>query len=203
MTLSSLPFNWFDVVVLAVIGFGIHRGRKNGMSEELLSLLKWLALVVGCAFIYEPLGAEIARATSVFSLLSSYLMAYFTVALLIAVAFALFKKWLGGKLLGSDVFGRSEFYLGMGAGMVKFACILLVGLALLNARATTADEISADVQYQQDLYGSTYFPTLYSLQSQVFEKSFTGALIRDHLAVLLIKPTIPEKKELKRQELAF
>jgi uncharacterized membrane protein required for colicin V production len=199
MSLDKMPFNWFDLVVVAVIVVGLHRGRKRGFSEELTVMLKWLCLVVGCALAYQPIGELIAN-SPVFNKLQGYLIAYTGAALIIAVVFAVFKKAMGGKLVGSDVFGRSEFYLGMMAGMVRFTCMLVMGLALLNARSYTQAEVKADVKYQNDVYGSTFFPKLYTVQSQVFERSLTGPLIKSNLGFFLIKPTEPEKKELKRKE---
>ena len=35
MALNNLPFNWFDITV-AVLGFGLWRGRKNGMTKEVM-----------------------------------------------------------------------------------------------------------------------------------------------------------------------
>jgi uncharacterized membrane protein required for colicin V production len=195
----NLPFNWFDLVVLVVMIVGMQRGRKHGMSEELISLLKWLTIMFACAIMYEPLGIAIST-SPVFNLLSSYLMAYLGIALVIAALFAALKSMVGGKLLGSDVFGRSEFYLGMFAGMIRFICILVVGLALLDARAYNSAEIRADIKYQNDVYGSNFFPKLYTVQAQVFESSLCGPWIKNNLAFLLIKPTAPEKKELKKKE---
>jgi uncharacterized membrane protein required for colicin V production len=195
----NLPFNWFDLLVLVVLIVGMQRGRKHGMSEELISLLKWLAIVMVCAVAYQPLGTAIAT-SNVFNLLSGYLMAYLGTALVIAALFAGLKTAMGGKLLGSDVFGRSEFYLGMFAGMVRFICVLIVALALLAARAYSTTEIRADIKYQNDVYGSNFFPKLYTVQSQVFDNSLCGPWIKNNLAFLLIKPTTPEKKELKKKE---
>ena len=45
MNLDKLPFNWFDFVLVVVLVVGVFRGRKHGMSEELLPLLKWLAIL--------------------------------------------------------------------------------------------------------------------------------------------------------------
>jgi hypothetical protein len=120
--------------------------------------------------------------------------------LVIAIAFAYLKKAVGGKLLGSDVFGRTEFYLGMVAGVVRFSCVLIAGLAMLNARLYTRGEVQDELNYQNDVYGSHFFPTLQTVQSQVFERSMTGPWIKDRLSILLIKPTAPEKKELKQKE---
>lgn len=204
MNSNGLPFNWFDVVVVAVLVIGLLRGRKRGMSEELISVLTWLAIAIGCAFIYQPLGTMIAGPGSAFSTLSGYLMAYLGAALLIAGIFALLKKSMGGdKLVSSDTFGRSEFYLGMVAGMVRFTCMLIVALALLNSRAYNTKEIQLENKYQKDVYGSDFFPTLYTVQAQVFEKSMMGPWIRQNLSPLLIKPTAPEQKQLKRKELAL
>lgn len=202
MNIGSLPFNWFDLVVVVVLLVGVQRGRSRGMSEELMSLLKWLAIVFGCALLYRPVGDMIA-ATSVFSQLSGYLMAYLGIALIIAAAFALFKKYTGEKLVGSDVFGRTEFYLGMLAGMLRWSCMLVAVLALLNARDYTPAEVNADVAYQNDVYGSTYFPKLYSVQAQVFKKSLVGPWIKDELSPLLIKPTVPQKRGLKQKMYAL
>jgi hypothetical protein len=123
--------------------------------------------------------------------------------ILIVGAFAFLKKSLGGKLVGSDLFGRSEFYLGMMAGMVRWTCMLIVGLAVLNAREFNSAEIKSKIEYQKNVYGSDFFPELYSVQESVFSKSLTGPFVKKYLSALLITPTAPEKKELKRKELAL
>src|SRR5579863_6091428 len=43
---SNLSFNWFDVFLLAVLAFGVWRGRKNGMSREVLPVSMWLIIVI-------------------------------------------------------------------------------------------------------------------------------------------------------------
>src|SRR5437879_3901698 len=127
MNLDKLPFNWFDFVLVALLVAGVFRGRKHGMSEELLLLLKWVTILFVCAFTYEPLGKLMAGS---FTPLSCYVIAYIGVGLLLVAGFAGLKRALGGKLLGSDIFGKSEYYLGMASGLVRFACMLLAGLAL-------------------------------------------------------------------------
>jgi hypothetical protein len=88
-------------------------------------------------------------------------------------------------------------------GMVRFSCILIAAIALLNARYYNPVEIKADQKYQNDVYGSNFFPTLYEIQSQVFERSLTGPWIRNQLGFLLIKPTAPEVKEFKQKEFSM
>lgn len=198
--ITSMSLNVFDLVVLLVLIAGIFCGRKRGMSVELLSLLQWIAILIGCGLLYRPLGSMFANSSRVLSLLTCYLLAYAVAAMAIVGLFGLVKKGLGGKLLGSDMFGGSEYYLGMGAGLLRFGCILLVVLAIINARGYDTAEVRAMELYQQKEYGSTYFPTLHTVQATVFEKSVSGPWIRDHLGFLLITPTKPENKEIKRKE---
>ena len=203
LNLSDLPINLFDVVVLVVLIAGIMQGSKHGMSEELLSLLKWLAILLGCAAAYEPGAALISQFTSIFSQLTCYLVAYVVGGLLIFAAFLGIKRAFSGKLLGSDIFGRSEYYLGMGSGLVRAGCMLLAALALLNARYFSPKEVRAMEARDIDIYGSDFFPGLHSLQASVFEKSLTGPWIRENLGFLLIKQTAPESKELHQKEFSF
>ena len=195
MNLDQLPINLFDLVVIVVLLAGIAKGRKQGMSEELLSLLKWLGILFGCAALYHPGGQFVCGFTSMFGPLSSYMLAYVGGALVVLLVLAGIKRALGGKLLGSDIFGRSEYYLGMASGLVRFSCMLLAALALLNARYYTPLEVRAMEKYDEQWYGSSYFPGLHSLQTSVFDKSFTGQWIKQNLGFLLIKPTEPDKRE--------
>jgi uncharacterized membrane protein required for colicin V production len=199
MNLDSLPVNGFDLILVAVLGLGIWRGRVHGMSEELMLLVKWMIVLAAASFLYEPLGSLLSS-NSPLSLLACYLIAYICIGLLVIGMFALLKHGLGGKLIGSDLFGGAEYYLGMGAGVVRFSCILLSGLALLNARYISPKEVQAMELYQNDVYGSNFFPGLHSAQSTVFEHSLTGPWIRDHLSFLLIKPTQPAGKDLHQRE---
>lgn len=200
LSLDQLPFNSFDVLLLVVLAAGIARGRKHGMSEELLNLLQWLTIVLLCAALYEPAGLFLGQFTSLFGRLSCYLVAYLGVGLIVIGLYALLKRGLGGKLLGSDIFGRAEYYLGMSSGLVRACCILLAVLALLNARYFSPQEVRAMEAFQDDVYGSNFFPTLHTVQATVFDKSLTGPWIKENLGFLLIKPTEPDGRELHQKE---
>jgi uncharacterized membrane protein required for colicin V production len=193
MNLNQMPFNVFDVILAAVLLAGVLRGRKHGMSEELMGMIKWLLIVVCCGWFYQPAGQWLATFAS-FSLLWSYIFVYVVGAALILAFFALIKHQIGGKLIGSDIFGKSEYYLGMGSGLVRFACMLIAGLALLNAPYTSPAEVRAMEAYQDDMYGANYFPTLHTAQAVVFDDSLSGPWIRDHLGFLLITPTASQNK---------
>ncbi len=183
-----MPFNWFDVVVILALLLGYKRGQSRGMSQESLSVLKWISIIAVAAIGYEPLGSWLSTAAQMSKLLS-YLVAYAGVAAAVALVFAAISSSLGEKLKGSDMFGSAEFHLGKPAGMLRFLCIVLALLALLNARLYSTAEIKASVKYQNDNYGSNFFPTLSSIQDGVFCQSFLGKQAKEHLRFLFIKPT--------------
>jgi len=200
MSLDQLPFGWFDLVLVTVLIMGLFRGRKRGMSEELMTVLQWVAIVIVCAISYQTVGFQLAGVLTL-SLLWGYVLAYLIMAGVVSLAFVLFKRVFHGKLIGSDAFGKAEYYLGMPAGMLRFGCVLLAGLALLNAPLYTPEEIRAYKEYQMKNFDSEFFPGLQTLQANVFEKSLIGPPIKKYLAFLLIKPTTSERKEIKRKEL--
>lgn len=184
-----LPINLFDCLLVLVLIAGLLVGRRRGLTLELLPLVKWVALVVGCAAAYRPLaelfsGAGIDR-------YSSNLVAYLGVALAVFLIFSRVQRRLAPRLQGSDRFGRTEYLLGMGSGFIRYGCMLTLGLALLNARAFSPEEIKESHRFQEENFGSAVFPTLYSLQDAVFERSLTGSLFRTYLGFLLISPASP------------
>ena len=201
MKFDSLPINWFDIFLLVWLAMGLFRGRKRGMSVEVMTFLNWLVIVIVCALAYEPVGYWISQTSQVFGLLFSYMIAYLVIAGVVAILFVLFKRSFGGKLVGSDAFGKAEYYLGMPAGVLRFFCMLLAALALLNARYYSAQEIQSYQKFQMDNYGSEFFPGFQALQRNVFETSLTGPYIKKYLGFLLIKQTSPAGgKELKQKE---
>jgi len=200
MNLDQLPINLFDLVVIVVLITGLARGRKHGMSEELMGLLSWLAILFVCAAVYEPGGEMLGQLTSLFGRLSCYLVAYVGVGVAVLLGFVGIKRALGGKLVGSDIFGRSEYYLGMVSGAVRFSCMLLAALALLNARYFNPIEVRAMEARDIDIYGSDFFPGLHTVQASVFDKSLTGPWIKENLGFLLIKPTEPDRRELHQKD---
>jgi uncharacterized membrane protein required for colicin V production len=183
--LTEASFGWFDFVVLGLMVVGLIRGRKRGMSEELLHVFQWLLIVVGCSRLYKPLGLLLSSFAQ-FSHLTSYLLAYLLIAIGIKFFFSYLKRAVGEKLVGSDIFGRLEYYLGMSAGMLRYACMTLVFMALLNAKYISEAELKRVAKVQQDNFGNISFPTLGSLQQDVFKKSFVGSLTKAHLADQLI-----------------
>jgi uncharacterized membrane protein required for colicin V production len=194
MKLGFLTISWFDILVLALLAVGILRGRKRGMSQELLDLCQWLAMVIVGALFYAFLGQHLARYTHV-SLVFGNVAAYVALVVAVKLGFTFLKRCVGEKLLQSDAFGGMEYYLGMVSGCLRFACMVLVGLALLHARHTTAEELAAQAKMQRDNFGDISFPTLATIQQDVFQASVTGSFVRTHLKEQLIAPTPSRKSE--------
>lgn len=182
---GELTYNWFDLVVFAFLVVGLFRGRKRGMSEELLAIFQWLSIVVAAAYFYRPFGLFLVSISGM-SRLGCYMAAYLLIAVGIKLLFSSIKRAVGEKLVGSDIFGRMEYYLGMAAGVLRYACMLLMFLAFLNAKYISEGELKRVAKVQKDNFGDISFPTFGSLQQDVFKKSLVGSLTKQHLSNHLI-----------------
>ena len=188
MSVSDFQLTWFDLLVLALVAFGIFRGRKRGMSEELLDVFQWLLIVVLGAMLYAPLGRVVGRFSG-FSPLLSNIFAYVFIALALKLIFSMVKRSVGEKLVHADTFGRFEYYLGMLAGTVRCLCILIFALSFIHAKYISDAERAATAKMQADNFGSISFPTLGSLQQSIFYESYSGQFIKKNLQEQMIKPS--------------
>lgn len=191
--LTKLPISWFDLIAIVLIGVGLFRGRRRGMSEELLDLFQWLLIIFVGGHAFDPLGKLFTNATGL-DLLTSRVIAYLFVAILLKLIFSSIKRAMGEKLIGSDVFGRMEYYLGMISGMVRFFCMVFLFMAVLNARLYSEAEIKESEKQQRENYGSISFPTIASIQTGVFQ-SLTGQFAKRYMNSQLVTPTTPGQKK--------
>jgi uncharacterized membrane protein required for colicin V production len=197
--MKNLEFNYIDVVILVILVVGIFRGRKRGMSEELLTFLQWLIIVfVGCR-IYEPVG-QLLKSQVPFSLLTCYVTVYLLFAVIVKIIFSQIQRATGEKLLGSNFFGDSEYYLGMLAGMIRFACVILMLMALINARLITDRERAETARMQSKNFEGISFPTFGSIQQSVLYQSFIGKTVKEYLSFALIRSTVVENVPLRRND---
>jgi hypothetical protein len=188
--------------LLVVLASGVGYGRKRGLSETLIPMFRAIAIVFAATFLYLPFGKWLVSISS-FSLLFCRVAAYILLIIAVWIIFIGLKRWLGGKLIGSDAFGKGEYYLGMPAGLIMFTCFMVMGLAILNARLFTEKEIKTNQAYVKDVYGSDFFPGLYAAQQSVFVESFTGPFIQRYASILLIEPTPSIVKAFKQREYEF
>jgi len=197
--MKDLHFNYVDGIILIVLVIGIVRGRKRGMSEELLTFVQWLVIIFGGSKIYGPLGKMLSEQAP-FSLATSYVIVYLLFALLVKGLFSQIQRALGEKVVGSNFFGGSEYYLGMLAGMIRFACVLLMLMAVLNARLVTDRERAETARMQRKNFEDISFPTYGSVQYSVLNESFTGKQVKEHLEFLLIRSTVAKDVALRRND---
>jgi uncharacterized membrane protein required for colicin V production len=202
----KLPANWFDVVLVALVAFGFWRGRINGMTKEIVPTVQWLAIVTTGGFCYKMLGDLLLQQGVIRSVFgksinektAAYLSAYILIVVVIAIFFSLIKGPLRVRLEGSTIFGSTEYYYGMISGIIRYACILIFFLAMLNAPYYSAAEIQATKAYNNRWFGGglagysgDYFPTISELQITVFKDSLTGPFIQSNLNVLLVNSVPP------------
>ena len=199
--MGTMPFNWFDILVVVILVVGALRGRKRGMSQELIPLLKWIAIVLVSGFFYKPVADFILSFTSMFSEWLAVFVAYLGLAFVLFVLFSAISRALGGKIIGSDVFGGAEYYLGIGAGILRWACMLIFGLSLLNSRLYTQEWINEHMQFVKQNFDSDFFPATYQVQDDCFRKSISGPVLMRGLSAILIAPANGQGKAIQRKEL--
>jgi uncharacterized membrane protein required for colicin V production len=203
---EHFAFNWFDVALVLVLAFGFWRGRKRGMTKELLPSLQWLAILLGAGFghvfvadwlqqqgvIKQVFGNHFNERTA--ALMSGYL----SIAFVIFVVFTMLKRQLNPKLEGSSFFGGNEYYWGVVAGLARYICMVLVALALLNAPYYSLADIAKAKAYNNRWYGGglkdysgDFIPSVDEVQVSIFKESLIGPFIKDDLSMLLINTTEP------------
>jgi uncharacterized membrane protein required for colicin V production len=186
---ANMKFDYFDIVAVVWLIIGLFWGRKRGMSQELLPLLQWIGIVSVAGLFYGPFGLLIHQDTF-FSPLWSNITAYLLLAGMVHLIFFLLKPMLATKLLEKNPFGRGEFYLGMTAGAVRFACMLLAGMALMNSRVESEAELAKTEKFQKDNFSDIRFPTYGQFQQDVLFKSLSGNLVRSNLNSILIASVV-------------
>ena len=197
----TISLCWFDMALLGTILFGSWRGRRHGMTKELLPTLQWLAILFGAAF-GHPLLADLLEQQGYIKALfgnqvkehtAALLSAYVVILAVVFICFTLLKRKLNSKLEGSNMFGGWEYYLGTTAGILRYLSMLLVALALLNGPVYTAADIAATKAYNNRWYGGglkdysgDFIPSLADIQDSIFKQSISGPFIKDKLSILLI-----------------
>lgn len=189
MDMQYFTVAWFDVVAFLVLVVGLFHGKHRGMSNELLDVFKWLLAVVISALYYEWPGDLIVKFLKL-SRFHAYLLSYCGIAFVIHSVFGVIKAKVGKTLVGSDIFGRWEFYLGMFAGMTRYACMLMMGMALLNARYVSPAVVDAEIKKQEAIFGAEFFMTYGRFQLDVLYKSVVGQFVREKLSGQLIEPVV-------------
>jgi uncharacterized membrane protein required for colicin V production len=194
-SLDNLPVNWFDAALLIILAFGIFRGRKNGMTKEVVPTIEWVVLVAAAGLGYTFVAQFYSGVCGLGKAWSASL-GYASIAVLVLIIFSFIKKALMPRLEGSDFFGSAEYYLGMPSGMIRYASVVIFFLALINGPYYSPAELAQQKAYRERWYGGgiysgDYVPDFHSVQDAVFTKSFSGPYIKQYAGILLVE-TSPE-----------
>ena len=112
-----------DIIFFLLVGLGLVFGIMRGFVHEVLSLAKWILIVVALWLLHEPLSAALEPVIGTVS--GAYVLAFALIFLIV---------WIGGKLIvrriggasRKSVIGPLDRILGGGFGALKG----LVGVAL-------------------------------------------------------------------------
>ncbi|HEY3853057.1 MAG TPA: CvpA family protein [Verrucomicrobiae bacterium] len=187
---SGLKVNYVDFIAIVWLIVGLFYGRKRGMTQEILPTIQWLAIVVVAGLFYRPLALTI-RQYAHFDSLWANITGYLLLAFGVHLVYLWIKHLVHQKLIGTDMFGRMEYYFGMAAGVIHFGCILIMVFALMNARIITQAELAKTEKAQSDAFSDIRFPTYGSIQQAFLFKSFTGGLIETNLSAVMIASAGP------------
>lgn len=190
--MSQITGNAFDVLLILFILLGIRNGQRNGMSQEVLPLMQWLAVVVIAPLLYSFISPFLVRYAKLTPLMGS-LVAYGSVALVVFAIFQSIKQAKQESLKGSDKFGKLEYPLGIVAAVGRYLCILLFILALLNAKRVDKEEEQARSAKLARDFGKMKVPSFATIQRAVFLDSYVGPYITFYLSNQLIARERPKK----------
>ena len=98
----GIPFNWFDIAAVVVLGFGLFRGKRNGMSKELLPLVQWLVLLPVCGLVYPKLAAVLAGFVP--DKFWTCILSYLALAMVVFIVFKMLKQQIAEKVVAGDFF---------------------------------------------------------------------------------------------------
>jgi uncharacterized membrane protein required for colicin V production len=209
-----LAFNWIDVALVLVLVFAFWQGRKRGMTKEMLPTIEWVLILFAAGFGHVFLADWFQQEGFVRKVFGNHfnertaalMSAYLIILSVIFITFSFLKRKYNPKLEGSSFFGGNEYYWGVAAGLVRYVCLILVALALLNAPYYSPNEIAAIQLYKLNNFGGgghvkgmeddtgDYIPSVYEVQDTVFKNSLIGSFIKQDLSVLLINSTATLKK---------
>jgi hypothetical protein len=144
-------------------------------------------MLIHTGAIHQVFGSMFRETTA--AVVASYLIIAFVVLLI----FAQLKNTFRERVEGSNVFGNSEYYLGMLSGTVRYACIMIFFLALLNAPVYSWSDIQHRKEYNNQWFGGglqgysgDFIPSIDEIQAAVFHDSLAGPAIKKNLSLLLI-----------------
>ncbi len=194
MNLNSITVGWFDVLVIAFLVWGGMIGRKRGMSDELLDVLKWLLILMASAWGYMELASLVYKVGR-FDNYWVHVGSYVGIIAVFKTLLTVLKQRVGKKLVGGDVFGKWEFQLGTAAGVLRHFCMVVIFVSLANSKPVSEAKVKQAEAAQKELFGDNFFPSKGRLRLDILYSSATGKMIRTRLPQQIMKPVEPPNKK--------
>ena len=176
----------FDIVVLVWLAIGLFRGWRNGISLEVLLLPQWAAAAAVGAVAYPYLGGLILHMSNC-SMVAGARWGYLIPALIAYAVASRIRHLVGNRLADADLFGKAEFALGTIFGALRFSCMLLIVIALIDAYLPAEWEARAKSARLEGMGSYTINPV--QVQRDTLLNSRTCRLARLYLKPALIWPS--------------
>lgn len=184
---TELRLNMFDAVLVGLVGYGIWRGKEEGMSGEHMGFLQWTLIVLPGGLMAGLLGSLFKGLLGA-SPYWGQILGFVVWAAMVVGGFSFLASKGKVELADGDTFGRLEYPLGILAGATKNFCILLAVISLLNGRHYTPAQVAASRAAQMKEFGIALIPTPTLLNHSVFQTSFFGPHIRKYPSWAMLTP---------------
>ncbi len=190
----STTFHWFDLVLVLAFGVSMYFYRHSNSVKQILGVLHWLLVFVISAFVYKYPASW---------LMQSFDMRPDVAALIIyPLIVALFYFLLGVKRKSMardadkvEMFGRQEYRVAMFMGALKTVAITLVVIAWVHGRYVTPFELEEYEKFCQENFGSIRWPTLSTVQRDIFSESFSGKAVEKYMKRLMVAAVPPTAEQ--------
>ncbi len=128
---SNMPFdiNWFDIVVVIAIGYGVWNGIRTGLSGELVRAIGLVAMIVIALMTFQPVGTWFEQQTGM-AIAWAYLVGFISVAIVILVIAESVRVILHRRLKQQLFTATIENIGGAMAGAIR-TLVIMVWLTLI------------------------------------------------------------------------
>lgn len=188
--IASLSLHWFDLFPLLALGLGIFLARHQNAFDQIVSFIRWLAVLLICSVLYKKPATWIAEEAGMrpdVVALIFYPITVFAVYYVLGLA----RRKDIDKSLKEDAFGKWEQTVARIAGTLRALTILLLLMSWLHGRHVTEAELHDYEKFCAENFGGIEWPVLSTLQRDVFAEAYTGKLTEKYLKPILVKPLPP------------
>jgi uncharacterized membrane protein required for colicin V production len=135
--LAALPFgaNWYDVVIILGLAYGVYDGIRTGFSGEILRVVGWVSMIAVAALTYKDTAPWLMHHFDM-EKTAAELSMFIGIAMLTWAAILVVRRIIHQRLKVRPLAGFVESGGGAVLGAVRLAVILAwvtIGLALIRS----------------------------------------------------------------------